>query len=164
MHCFFAGIEAAAVGKAIISFEGVAHRLEFVCEINGVRFINDSKGTNPDASIKAIESIDTPMILIAGGYDKDSSFGGFIDAFNGKVKALILIGKTAGKIKQAAEDKGFRNIIMAKNMEECVKESFLAAKAGDTVLLSPACASWDMYSDFEQRGEHFKSCVRNIEK
>jgi UDP-N-acetylmuramoylalanine--D-glutamate ligase len=104
------------------------------------------------------------MILIAGGYDKDSSYGDFIDAFGGKVKALILIGKTAGKIKQAAEDKGFRNIIMAKNMEECVKESFRVAQAGDTVLLSPACASWDMYSDFEQRGEHFKSCVLNIEK
>lgn len=161
---FFAGIDATTVGKAITGFEGVAHRLEFVCEINGVRFINDSKGTNPDASIKALESIDSPMILIAGGYDKDSSYGDFIDAFGGKVKALILIGKTAGKIKQAAEDKGFRNIIMAKNMEECVKESFRVAQAGDTVLLSPACASWDMYSDFEQRGEHFKSCVLNIEK
>jgi len=161
---FFAGIDADAIGMAMEGFQGVAHRLEFVNEIRGVRFINDSKGTNTDASIKAIEAVDTPIILIAGGYDKSVSFEPLIDAFNGKVKALVLLGRTASKIKEDAEKKGFTNIITAKNMEECVRESFRIAKSGDTVLLSPACASWDMYSNFEQRGDHFKSCVNDLEK
>lgn len=161
---FFAGIDSADIGKAIAGFQGVAHRLEFVGEIRGVRFINDSKGTNTDASIKAIEAAPAPIILIAGGYDKESSFDSFIDEFNGKVKKLVLMGKTAPKIKEAAERKGFTDIIMGKNMEECVRSSFRAAEPGDTILLSPACASWDMYLNFEQRGDHFKSCVKDLEK
>ena len=161
---FFAGIDADSIRLAMEGFQGVAHRLEFVNEIRGVRFINDSKGTNTDASIKAIEAVDTPIILIAGGYDKSVSFEPLIDAFNGKVKALVLLGRTALRIKEDAEKKGFTNIIKANNMEECVRESFRIAKSGDTVLLSPACASWDMYSNFEQRGDHFKSCVNDLEK
>ncbi|HZK02472.1 MAG TPA: UDP-N-acetylmuramoyl-L-alanine--D-glutamate ligase [Anaerovoracaceae bacterium] len=161
---FFAGIEASSVGKSIEAFEGVAHRLEYVGEVNGVRFINDSKGTNTDASVKAIQAIDSPIILIAGGYDKGSSFSDFIKAFDGKVKALILLGKTAERIKNDAMKQGYTDIIMAKNMEECVREGFAVAGTGDTVLLSPACASWDMYLSFEQRGDHFKTCVRNLEK
>lgn len=161
---FFAGIDAGSIGMTMKSFQGVSHRLEYVAEIQGVRFINDSKGTNIDASIKAIEAVEAPIILIAGGYDKGASFESFIEAFNGKVKALVLMGRTAPKIKEDAEKKGFTNIIMAKNMEECVRESFRIADAGDTVLLSPACASWDMYSNFEQRGDHFKSCVNDLEK
>ncbi len=161
---FFAGVDVPWIGKTMEEFQGVEHRLEFVAEIRGVRFINDSKGTNTDASIKAVEAVDAPVILIAGGYDKGTSFDTFIDAFKGKVRALILLGKTAAQIKEEAEAKGFTNIIMAKNMEECVRESFRIARSGDTVLLSPACASWDMYSNFEQRGEHFKNCVHHLEK
>ncbi|MGI6727673.1 MAG: UDP-N-acetylmuramoyl-L-alanine--D-glutamate ligase [Anaerovoracaceae bacterium] len=161
---FFSGINLTVIAKTLRKFEGVAHRLEFCGEIKGVRFVNDSKGTNTDASIKALEAIDGKIVLIAGGYDKGSSFEEFIEAFQGKVKALILLGKTAPIIKEAAEKKGYTNIIMAKNMEECVREGFRIASAGDTVLLSPACASWDMYTCFEQRGEHFKSCVTNLVK
>lgn len=161
---FFAGIEPSSIAKTLCKFSGVAHRLEYSGEVNGVRFVNDSKGTNPDASIKAIEAINTDLVLIAGGYEKGSSFDEFVDAFQGKVKTLVLMGKTAPAIKAAAEAKGFSSIIMAKNMEECVREGFKAAKPGDTVLLSPACASWDMYQNYEQRGEHFKSCVRGLEK
>lgn len=161
---FFAGIESESIGRTIKEFSGVAHRLEFVNEIRGVKYINDSKGTNVDASVKAIEAVDSPIILIAGGYDKGGTFDSFIGAFKGKVKALVLLGKTGPAIKEAAEKQNFNSIIMAKNMEACVKESFLIAEPGDTVLLSPACASWDMYSNYEQRGEHFKACVNNLEK
>jgi UDP-N-acetylmuramoylalanine--D-glutamate ligase len=161
---FYAGICPKTIGKAIEKFKGVSHRLEFVNEIRGVSFINDSKGTNIDASIKAIEAVKGPIVLIAGGYDKGSSFDEFISSFHGKVKALVLLGKTAKNIAKAAERQGFNEIFIKNNMEECVRESFRIAKEGDTVLLSPACASWDMYSNFEQRGNHFKACVNNLEK
>lgn len=159
---FFAGISCSIIGKTLREFKGVEHRMEFCGEIQGVRFVNDSKGTNPDASIKALQAIDKGIVIIAGGYDKGSSFDEFIKAFDGKVKALILLGKTAPKIKEAAERLGFTNTLIVQNMEECVTEGFKAAGSGDTVLLSPACASWDMYTCFEQRGEHFKNCVKNL--
>lgn len=161
---YFAGIAPAVISKTLRSFEGVEHRLEFSGEVDGVRFVNDSKGTNPDASIKAIEAMKENIILIAGGYDKGSDFEDFINAFQGRVKHMILLGKTAPKIKETAERLGFTNITMAKDMDECVKIGYKLATAGDTVLLSPACASWDMYTCFEQRGEHFKNCVRDLEK
>lgn len=161
---FFAGIAPEAIDKTLCSFQGVEHRLEYSGEINGVRFVNDSKGTNPDASIKALEAIDGGIVLIAGGFDKGSSFEELIKAFIEKGRALVLLGKTAPQLKATAEGMGFTNIITVKNMEECVRVGFSEALPGDTVLLSPACASWDMYTNFEQRGEHFKSCVKNLEK
>ena len=161
---YFAGVSPEVISKTIRAFEGVEHRLEFCGEVDGVRFVNDSKGTNPDASIKAIEAINGGIILIAGGYDKDSDFKDFIMSFNNKVKHMILLGKTAPKIKETAEKMGFKSITMAKDMDECVRVGFKMASSGDTVLLSPACASWDMYTCFEQRGEHFKNCVRDLEK
>jgi len=156
------GIDKLIIRDTLRAFKGVAHRLEFVEDINGVKFINDSKGTNPDASIKAIEAINPPIILIAGGMDKGGSFDEFIESFDGKVKKLILIGETAEVIKNTAIKHGFNNISIHKNMEEAVKESFITAKPGSSVLLSPACASWDMYDSFEHRGEHFKECVHKL--
>lgn len=161
---YFAGIDPAVITKTLQNFGGVEHRLEFSGEIGGIRFVNDSKGTNPDASIKAIEAMKGEIVLIAGGYDKNSEYDELMEAAKGKVKAFVLLGKTAPKIKAAAEKAGFTNIYMAKDMEECVREGYRKAAPGDTVLLSPACASWDMYKCFEQRGEHFKACVRNLEK
>lgn len=161
---YFAGINAGVIGKTLSEFEGVEHRLEFVVEIGGVRYVNDSKGTNPDASIKAIEAFKGNIILIAGGYDKGSTFGELIGSFKGKVKSLILLGKTAELIRKTAEDAGFQNTIMAKDMEDCVKIASELAKPGDIVLLSPACASWDSYTCFEERGEHFKNSVRALRK
>jgi UDP-N-acetylmuramoylalanine--D-glutamate ligase len=161
---FFAGIPADVIAKTLREFEGVEHRLEFSGEVDGVRFVNDSKGTNPDASIKAIEAMKGGVILIAGGYDKGSVYEEFINAFDGKVKHLLLLGKTAPKIRETAERLGFMNITMCRDMDECVKAGYKLASPGDTVLLSPACASWDMYTCFEQRGEHFKNCVRDLEK
>jgi len=161
---YFAGIPADVITRTLQTFAGVEHRIEFVDEIDGVRFVNDSKGTNPDAAIKAIEAIAAPIILIAGGYDKGSDFDELIDAFPGKVELALLMGKTAVKIKEAAEKKGFDKTIILKDMEACVTEAFRQAKPGTTVLLSPACASWDMYDNFEQRGRHFKDCVAGLEK
>lgn len=161
---YFAGIDPEIITEALISFRGVEHRLEFCGQVDGVNFVNDSKGTNPDASIKAVKAIEGGIVLIAGGYDKNASFEGLIQAFDGKVKHMVLLGDTAEKIKDAAGRMGFSSCIMVKNMEECVREGFKLAEPGDTVLLSPACASWDMYTGFEQRGEHFKSCVDRLGK
>lgn len=161
---YFAGIDPEVISDTLKNFRGVEHRLEYCGQVDGVRFVNDSKGTNPDASMKAIEAMKKKIILIAGGYDKGSDFTEFIEAFDGRVKHMVLLGKTAPKIKEQAEAVGFTDITMAKNMEECVAEAFKLAEPGDTVLLSPACASWDMYTCFEQRGEHFKNCVHSLEK
>jgi UDP-N-acetylmuramoylalanine--D-glutamate ligase len=161
---YCASIPYSAIREALKSFRGVPHRLEPCGEKKGVMFINDSKGTNPDAAVKAIEAIDGSIILIAGGYDKNSDYDGFISAFNGKVKYLLLLGDTAETIKKTAESMGFMNSVILGNMKKCVNEAFKLAKSGDTVLLSPACASWDMYGNFEERGEDFKNCVRELGK
>lgn len=161
---YFAGIDPKTIGMSLREFQGVEHRLEFVDEISGVRYVNDSKGTNPDASIKAIEAFDRTIILIAGGYDKGSTFEGLIASFKGKVSHMILMGRTAELIKKTAEAAGYKSVIMAKDMDDCVKKAFVLARSGDIVLLSPACASWDMYTCFEQRGEDFKDSVRALRK
>lgn len=161
---YFGGIDAGVIAKVLKTFNGVEHRIELCNEIDGIRFVNDSKGTNPDAAIKAIEAMKENIILIAGGYDKNSSFDEFAEAFDGKVKALMLLGKTAPKIKESAEKVGFTNTVILKDMEACVREAYKVAQPGDVVLLSPACASWDMYTSFEQRGRHFKSCVQSLER
>lgn len=159
---FFSGIDAETIGNAVRAFTGVEHRIEYVGTVDGIRFVNDSKGTNPDSSIKAVQAIDGNIILIAGGYDKGSDYKEFIGAFGGKVKYMMLLGKTAQKIKEQAEELGFTNCIMCRDMDECVNKAYELAQEGDTVLLSPACASWDMYTCFEQRGEHFKNCVYRL--
>ncbi len=161
---YFAGIDAEVITKALVEFQGVEHRIEFCGEVDGVRFVNDSKGTNPEASIKAIDAMKGGVVLIAGGYDKGSTFDELIEAFNGKVKHMVLLGKTAPMIKETAEKHGFTASVIVEDMEQCVNEGFRLAEKGDTVLLSPACASWDMYSSFEQRGEHFKECVKKLGK
>lgn len=161
---YFGGIEPTIIAKVLREFSGVEHRIELCDEIDGVRFINDSKGTNPDAAIKAIEAMKENIILIAGGYDKGSTYEEFVAAFPGRVKELVLLGVTAPKIKETAEAAGFTNITMCKDMDECVRQSYKLAKPGDVVLLSPACASWDMYSSYEQRGKDFKACVEKLER
>lgn len=153
------GISADKIAEALRSFRGIKHRMQDCGTINGVRYINDSKGTNPDASIHAVKSY-TNEILIAGGYDKKNTFNEFVKSFDGRVKALVLMGVTAPAIKEAAEKAGFTNIYEVNNMTEAVKKSSELAEPGDTVLLSPACASWDMYKNFEVRGDDF---IRNVE-
>jgi UDP-N-acetylmuramoylalanine--D-glutamate ligase len=153
-------IEPEKIARVLRTFKGVEHRLEFTAEYNGVKFYNDSKGTNPDSSIKAVEGIEKPIILIAGGYDKHSEYDEFIKAFNGKVKALVLLGQTARDIEKCARKYGFNDIYMVSSMDEAVKKSFELSESGDTVLLSPACASWGMYPNYEVRGRDFKERVK----
>jgi UDP-N-acetylmuramoylalanine--D-glutamate ligase len=150
------------MAETLKDFHGVEHRLENVAIINGVKYINDSKGTNPDAAIKAIEAIKGPIVLIAGGYDKKSDYTEFINSFNDKVKQLILMGETAPIIERAALNQGYSNIQRVGSMREAVLAAAKSAQQGDTVLLSPACASWDMYSDFEERGRVFKEAVYSL--
>lgn len=161
---YFGGVDPAIITRVLKEFGGVEHRIELCNTVNGVRFVNDSKGTNPDAAIKAIEAMKENIILIAGGYDKGSTYEEFVAAFEGRVKELVLLGVTAPKIKATAEAAGFTNIHMCEDMEECVNKSFELAQPGDVVLLSPACASWGMYPNFEVRGRHFKECAKNLER
>lgn len=161
---YFSGVPTEAIILALTSFAGVEHRIEFVCEKNGVRYVNDSKGTNPEASIKAIEATEAPILLIAGGYEKNSDFDPFIKSFNGKVKYLLVLGVTAPRIAASAVKSGFPydRIIFCEDMKECVQKAYLHAVVGDTVLLSPACASWGMYNNFEERGEDFKRIALSL--
>ena len=161
---YFAGIPSEVIAKTLKSFKGVEHRMEFVRELRGVRYVNDSKGTNPDASMKAIDATYTPIILIAGGYEKNSDFHDFINGFDGRVKELLLLGHTAERFKAAAIECGFdpNHIRICSDMKECIQDASLLAKAGDTVLLSPASASWGMYNNFEERGEDFKNLVNAL--
>ena len=161
---FFAGIEPAVIGQALRDFGGVEHRIEPCGVIRGVQYYNDSKGTNPDAAIKAIEAMKGDTVIIAGGYDKGADYETFIRAFAGKVYYAVLIGNTAVKIKGQAEELGFTNTILVENMEQAVAEAARVAKPGDNVLLSPACASWDMYNSYEERGRHFKDCVAALKE
>ena len=160
--CYFAGIDAETIAETLKEFGGVEHRIEFSGEINGVKFYNDSKGTNVDATIIALRAIKENIILIAGGDGKGQEFDELIKNFDGKVKHLVLIGRDGPIIAETADRLGYHDYSFGKDMDECVKKAFESAQPGDTVLLSPACASWDMYDNFEQRGKHFKDCVKRL--
>lgn len=160
--CFFAGISPETIAKTLREFGGVEHRLEFSGELDGVSFYNDSKGTNVDAAVIAIRAMRGRIILIAGGDGKGQSFDELIDNFDGRVKHMLLMGRDAGIIAEAADRRGFREYTYCKDMEECVRRAAELAEPSDVVLLSPACASWDMYDNFEQRGRHFKDCVKRL--
>jgi UDP-N-acetylmuramoylalanine--D-glutamate ligase len=156
------GIPMEFIHSALVNFRAVEHRIEYVENINGVTYYNDSKGTNPDASIKAVQAMRTPTIIIGGGYDKNSTFDEWIEAFEGKVKLLILLGQTREQIAETAKLHGFHNIIMVNDLKEAVRISAERAETGDSVLLSPACASWGMFENYEQRGRLFKEYVREL--
>lgn len=159
---YYAGVPMDVIRKAVCAFQGVEHRIEYVCEKNGVVYYNDSKGTNPDAAIKGIQAMNRPTLLIGGGFDKQSTYESWIRAFDGKVKYLVLIGETREKIAETARREGFHEILMAENLEEAVKICADKAEPGDAVLLSPACASWDQFDSYEQRGDLFKGYVRAL--
>lgn len=155
------GCDLNAVRSALKSFGGLEHRLEFVRELNGVRFINDSKGTNVGAVIKSLEGFSEPVILIAGGRDKAGDFSLMRSIVKEKVKCLILIGEAREKIREALGD--LTETILASSLEDAVGLATQVAVNGDVVLLSPACASFDMFRDFEDRGRKFKEIVRGIQ-
>ena len=158
--CFFAGIDPEVISAAVKEFPGVEHRIEFCGDVDGVMYFNDSKGTNVDAAVIAIKALQDNIILIAGGDGKSQEFDEMVRHFDGAVKALVLLGRDAPIIEECARRHGFTDIYTCKDMPECVNKAAELAEAGDKVLLSPACASWDMYSNFEQRGKHFKECVK----
>lgn len=166
-------MEAIAVGKAmgvpmdriletVKAFEGVEHRIEYVATKGGVDYYNDSKGTNPDAAIWGIRAMTKKTVLIAGGYDKQVAFDDWVEAFEDKVKTLIVMGNTKEKIAACARAHGFENIVMAETYEEAFLLSAELAEPGEAVLLSPACASFDMFPNYEIRGKKFKEFVAKI--
>ena len=159
---YFGGIDPNVISHAVINFAGVEHRIEFCGRVDGVDYYNDSKGTNTDAAIIALKALKDNIILIAGGDGKSQDFDEMASMLEGRVHALVLLGRDASVIEEAARKHGFTNIYNCKDMPECVRKATELAREGDKVLLSPACASWDMYDNFEQRGRHFKNCIKEL--
>jgi len=164
-----AGAPPEALRGPLREFRGVEHRLEFVGEFRGVRFYNDSKATNPAATAMSIASLSGPIVLIAGGKDRGSDFAELLPAFRERVRVLVTLGETRRKLRQAAEKAGLTNVIVvependaADTLRRAVREAAAAAREGDAVLLSPACASWDMFPSFEVRGRIFKESAHTL--
>ncbi|MCR4420034.1 MAG: UDP-N-acetylmuramoyl-L-alanine--D-glutamate ligase [Clostridia bacterium] len=154
------GVSPESIARTLRSFPGVPHRLEPVGVIGGVAYYNDSKATNPDAAIKALEAFDRPIVLIAGGRNKGASFEELADKMRGRVRHLILLGEAAPAIEAAARAAGLKTVSRVADLAEAVTEAGRIARPGEVVLLSPACASWDMFANYEERGELFKRLVR----
>ena len=155
------GIDMESIVKTVKEFTAVEHRIEYVATVDGVEYYNDSKGTNPDAAIKGIQAMKRKTVLIGGGYDKQNEYDEWIDSFDGKVSYLILIGQTKEKIAECARKHGFNDIILCDTFEEAFESAKNHANEGDAVLLSPACASWGMFKNYEERGRIFKEMVLN---
>lgn len=158
------GVPRASVLETVRNFQAVEHRIEYVATKRGVDYYNDSKGTNPDAAIQGIKAMGRPTVLIGGGYDKHSEFDSWIESFGGKVTWLVLLGQTKEKIAACARKHGFTNIILTDSLEEAVRVCEEKARPGDAVLLSPACASWGMFPNYEVRGCRFKELVTAIKE
>lgn len=161
---FAMGVPRDVIVKGLAAFKAVEHRIEFVTEIDGVRYYNDSKGTNPDAAIKAVDAMDRQTVLIGGGYDKSATYEEWIKTFPGKVKKLVLLGQTADKIAAACEACGFTAYEKVETLADAVHLAAESAVSGEAVLLSPACASWGMFVNFEERGKQFKELVMGLRK
>lgn len=159
---YYMGVPVEQIRDAVMKFTAVEHRIEYVDTVDGVDYYNDSKGTNPDAAIKGISAMTKPTILLGGGYDKKSTYDEWIDAFHGKVRYLIVMGATAQAIADTAKKHGFHNVIFAETFEEAMDIAREKARPGDAVLLSPACASWGMFKNYEVRGKVFKEIVRKF--
>lgn len=157
-----AGVPHHHIAEVLASFKGVEHRLEFVAEKDGVRFINDSKATTVESLAVALQSFNEPIILIAGGKDKGSDFSRLNDLIKKHVKEIVLIGKATEKM--AAEWSELAPVYRAQSLHDAVSRAQASAVAGEVVLLSPACASFDMFSDFEDRGRQFKQLVHQLQE
>ncbi len=156
------GVPMESIRETLRAFTAVEHRIEYVTEKNGVVYYNDSKGTNPDAAIQAIRAMVRPTVLLGGGYDKGGEFDEWIQAACPKVKELILMGATAERIAATARKYGMERIVFVNSLKEAVEEAARVAEPGDAVLLSPACASWGMFPNYEVRGREFKELVRAL--
>ena len=160
--CFALGVSEQVIAQVLRDFKGVEHRLEPVRELDGVLYINDSKGTNPDSTSKALVAYDRPLILIAGGKNKGLSFLPLAKLIKERVKGVVLVGMAKNDIKAALDEVGFSNYVLVDKFEETVEAAKKMADEGDIVLLSPACTSWDMFKSFEERGELFKKLVNAL--
>ena len=158
------GVPMHKIKEVLVRFQSVEHRIEYVTEKRGIRFYNDSKGTNTDAAIQGIRAMNRKTYLIGGGYDKQSEYDEWIESFDGKVKKLVLIGATAQKIAECARKHGFTDYEFAENLKEAVNICYEHAASGEAVLLSPACASWDMFRSYEERGQIFKDIVHELKE
>ena len=156
------GVPMENILSTVKSFQAVEHRIEFVATKAGVDYYNDSKATNPDAAIKGIQAMNKPTFLIGGGYDKDNEYDEWIVNFPHKVKKLILLGQTREKIAKCCEEHEFYNYIMVESLEEAIDYCKENSVPGEAVLLSPACASWGMFPNYEVRGQIFKELVHKI--
>lgn len=158
------GVEIDVLVKVLKTFKAVEHRLEYVDTVKGVKYVNDSKGTNPDSTIKAVQSYKDPIILIAGGYDKGSDFNELFEIAKDYVRSVVILGQTGDLIEETARKHGFTDLYRVNDLKEAVEKSAQIAKEKDIVLLSPACASWGMYNNYEERGREFKNLVADLEK
>jgi UDP-N-acetylmuramoylalanine--D-glutamate ligase len=158
------GVPRESILHTVKNFTAVEHRIEYVTTVNDVDYYNDSKGTNPDAAIKGIQAMNRKTVLIGGGYDKQSTYDEWIESFDGKVTWLILLGQTREKIAACAKEHGFDHILMVESLEEAVKTAAAKADPGEAVLLSPACASWGMFPNYEVRGRLFKEYVNQLKE
>ena len=154
------GVSLEDIERAALAFRGVEHRLEMVCEANGVSWVNDSKATNVDSVVIALQSFRKPVVLIAGGRDKGTSYEPLFDLVRERVTHMILIGEAADRLEQEFADK--TNVVRARDMQEAVNIARAAAHPGEIALLSPACASFDMYESYEHRGKVFKECIQTF--
>ncbi|MBQ9263302.1 MAG: UDP-N-acetylmuramoyl-L-alanine--D-glutamate ligase [Clostridia bacterium] len=161
---FSRGVPGPVIRHALRTFKGVEHRIEFVRELDGVRYINDSKGTNVDSTIKAVQSMKAPTAIILGGYDKHVSFAPLAEeiAKTPLIENCVIIGATGDQIEQALKTVGYEHIHRADTLEDAVNRCRALSQIGGNVLLSPACASFDMFSDYEQRGRIFKDIVNRL--
>lgn len=158
-----AGVPAPVVRHTLKTFPGVEHRIETVRTVEGVTYINDSKGTNVDASIRAVRAMKVPTVLLAGGYDKHTDFLPLArEILASKIHTVVVLGDTAEQIERALRAVGFESILHAKTFEEAVLLARSCAREGENVLLSPACASFDMFQDYEERGRVFKEIVSRL--
>ena len=159
------GVRIEAIRETILSFEGISHRFEWLGKHGKRGFFNDSKGTNTEASVAAVQAVEGPKVLIGGGYDKGEVFDDFFEACrNNQVHTVILMGETAFKMKKAAKIAGISKILHASDLKEAVALSLENSQEDDWILLSPACASWDQYKSYEERGEIFRQVVMQIEE
>ena len=156
------GADMEVILNVVRDFKAVEHRIEYVKTVRGVDYYNDSKGTNPDAAIKGIGAMVKPTYLIGGGYDKQSEYDEWIESFGGKVRKLVLLGQTREKIADCAKKHGFTDYIFVDDLQQAVDYCAEHAKEGEAVLLSPACASWGMFPDYEVRGKMFKDMVNAL--
>lgn len=153
-------IEASLIRDLLMEFKGVEHRMEYFASYKGVGYVNDSKGTNPDSSIKALLSYNQPLVLLAGGLNKGNSFKEFAQLIKDKCKLVVLLGQAKYEIKEELDKIDYNAYIITETFEEAVEEAIKNSQEGDLVLLSPASASWDMFPDFEVRGKRFKELVK----